>query len=131
MKMRELRKNIVHCSGSDVAEHDNIETIREWHLARGWNDVGYHFFIRKDGAIEKGRDVSIVGAHCIGHNHDSIGICLSGEKEFTLDQYIALGALIQIINIEYGALEVYPHNHFNKDKTCPNFHSRLFDREEE
>ncbi len=127
--MRRLSKMIIHCSASDIAEHDNIDTIRKWHVEeRGWREVGYHFFIRKDGTIEKGRDVRIAGAHCLGHNHDSIGICLSGASEFTLDQYISLGALMQVLQIEYGDLDVYPHNHFNKGKTCPNFDSKLFDK---
>jgi N-acetyl-anhydromuramyl-L-alanine amidase AmpD len=127
--MRKLNKIIVHCSASDIAGHDNIDTIRKWHVdERGWKDVGYHFFIRKDGTIEKGRDVRIAGAHCKGHNHDSIGICLSGKSEFTLDQYISLGALLQVVQFEYGDLGIYPHNHFNKGKTCPNFDSKLFDK---
>jgi N-acetyl-anhydromuramyl-L-alanine amidase AmpD len=126
--MRKLTKMIIHCSASDDAGADNIDTIRKWHILRGWDDVGYHFFIRKDGAIEKGRDVKIVGAHCKGHNHDSIGICLSGKAEFTPDQYIALGALMQVIQFEYGDLDIYPHNHFNKLKTCPNFTTKLFDK---
>lgn len=129
--MRKLNKIIVHCSASDIAGHDNIDTIREWHKARGFKDVGYHFFIRKDGLIEKGRDVKIAGAHCKGHNHDSIGICLSGNEEFTLDQYISLGVLLQVLQFEYGKLKVYPHNHFNHLKTCPNFDSKLFDNFDE
>ena len=124
-----VKRIIVHCSASDAPEADNIATIRKWHQLRGWDDVGYHFFIRKDGAIEKGRDVKYVGAHAKGHNHDSIGICLSGDKDFTLDQYIALGALLQVIEIEYGHMTVHPHNEFNENKTCPNFYSKLFDKE--
>jgi N-acetyl-anhydromuramyl-L-alanine amidase AmpD len=126
--VRKLTKMIIHCSASDAPEADNIDTIRKWHMLRNFDDVGYHFFIRKDGAIEKGRDVKIVGAHCKGHNHDSIGICLSGKESFTLDQYIALGALMQVLQFEYGDLDIYPHNYFNKDKTCPNFESKLFDK---
>lgn len=132
MKTRPLntvKRIIVHCSASDEPSADDIDVIRKWHQLRGWDDVGYHFFIRKDGAIFKGRDVKYVGAHTKGHNHDSIGICLSGNKEFTLDQYIALGALVQVIEIEYGAMTVHPHNEFNKNKTCPNFHTKLFDRQ--
>jgi hypothetical protein len=128
-ELRKLSKIIVHCSASDVAGHDNIDTIRKWHVEeRGWKDVGYHFFIRKDGTIEKGREVRIAGAHCKGHNHDSIGICLSGNLEFTSDQYISLGALLQILQIEYGDLDIYPHNYFDSVKTCPNFDSKLFDK---
>lgn len=124
--MRELKKIIVHCSDSDKPEHDNIGEIRRWHLIRGWDDVGYHFFITKNGNIEKGRDVSIAGAHTKGHNHDSIGICLSGKKTFTNDQFISLGMLLQVLFFEYGDMKIYPHNAFNRLKTCPNFDSVLF-----
>lgn len=75
--MRKINKVILHCSDSDYANHDDIKVIKEWHLARKFNDVGYHYFIRKDGLIQKGRDITIIGAHCKGQNKSSIGICLS------------------------------------------------------
>lgn len=73
--MREVQKHIIHCSDStfgDVAE------IRRWHIARGFNDVGYHFVIRRDGEVEMGRTLETIGAHCKGHNTNSIGTCLVG-----------------------------------------------------
>lgn len=55
------------------------DTIRKWHLQRGFADIGYHYVIRADGRIEQGRDTAVIGAHAKGKNADSIGICLTGD----------------------------------------------------
>lgn len=69
------RKIVTHYSLSDDVP---ASVIRSWHLARGWNDIGYHYVIRRDGTVEKGRDERFIGAHTKRHNYDSIGICLTG-----------------------------------------------------
>src|SRR5678809_728655 len=75
--MRKINKIIVHCSDSDVKGHDDISIIRGWHVnERNFNDVGYHYFIKWNGTIQTGRALDIVGAHCYGHNKDSIGCLL-------------------------------------------------------
>lgn len=130
--MRKIKKLIIHCSASDNPAHDYIHVIREWHIKeRGFRDVGYHYFIRKNGEVEIGRPESDIGAHCQGENLNSIGICLSGEKLFTSDQFFSLRKLVSDLITKYKLFseDVYPHNHFNKDKTCPNFnvHDVLFD----
>lgn len=119
--MRIINKIIVHCSDSDVATHDNIKTVDHWHREKGWSGVGYHYFIRKSGLIEYGRTLQERGAHCRGHNADSVGICLSGQLEFTFKQYLSLCKLIEALQVTLGKLDVYPHNHFNRSKSCPNF----------
>jgi hypothetical protein len=121
--MREINKIIIHCSDSDIPSHDNIDAVRQWHMDRGWNGVGYHFFIQKNGNIEEGRPLVIAGAHCKGHNKDSVGICLSGKKEFTDAQMDSLYSLVQKLCSDHyiHPRSVYPHNKFNKNKTCPNF----------
>ncbi len=68
---------IIHYTDSaDVS----ASTIDAWHKARGWNGIGYHFVIRKNGAIEKGRNLALIGAHAEGHNTGSIGIVLTGSN---------------------------------------------------
>lgn len=112
---------IIHCSDSDIPAHDSIDVIRKWHTEeRGWNDVGYHWFIQSDGTIQKGRSMKQYGAHCKGYN-DCVGICLHGRENFTWAQYIALGELIE----ELECTEVYGHYEFS-EKTCPNFDVELF-----
>lgn len=114
---------VVHCSDSGISAHDDISIIREWHLARGFSDVGYHLFITQKGKVQKGRPFDVVGAHCEGNNQNSIGICLGGRNTFPSHQLdVAAEEIRKIMNV-FGIhfWNVRPHNHFNKDKSCPNF----------
>jgi N-acetylmuramoyl-L-alanine amidase len=92
--MRNIHWVIIHQSASNEKSHDDISVIKQWHLARGFSDVGYHYVIKKDGTVQKGRDENTIGAHCKGHNNSSIGICLSGEGEKTTAQLKALEILL-------------------------------------
>jgi len=92
--MRLVNKVIIHQSASNNSSHDDINVIRSWHKERGFNDVGYHYFIKKNGEVQIGRSEESVGAHCKGHNFDSIGICLSGLGEKTTDQLDSLEVLL-------------------------------------
>lgn len=114
---------ILHCSATDKDEFDNIETIREWHLLRGWNDIGYHFFIDKSGIMYNGRSIDKIGAHCYGHNKESIGICLSGLNDFSPMQFVSLKILLFKLMRDFNiaADKIFHHNEFNNNKTCPNF----------
>lgn len=118
-----VKKIILHCSDSDLASHDNIETINAWHKARGWRKVGYHYFINKQGLIAIGRQEDEQGAHTKGHNNDSISICISGKSDFNNKQFDETKKLIKnlLYNRDLTMQDVYPHNYFNKNKTCPNF----------
>lgn len=121
---RYIDKLIIHCSCSDILAHDNPETIRKWHVEEnGWDDVGYHFIITKDGKIHWCRPMVEVGAHCKGHNLTSIGICLTGEYKFSREQKDSLKILTEnlkdLFNLENRHL--WEHRSFNKKKTCPNF----------
>ncbi len=55
--------------------------IHRWHKQRGWSGIGYHFVVRKNGTIERGRPENKTGAHASGHNYDSIGVCFEGNFE--------------------------------------------------
>lgn len=114
---------IIHCSDSDNPNHDNIEVIRAWHKEKGFSNVGYHFFIKKDGIIQPGRATNQIGAHCTTKNLVSIGICLSGRHEFTDDQFYSAYLLIKKLAENYNILKknILPHNYYNSNKTCPNF----------
>jgi N-acetylmuramoyl-L-alanine amidase len=122
-EIRHINKLIIHCSDSDNPKHDDVSVIRQWHLKRGFVDVGYHYFIKKNGIIQIGRPMYMVGAHCLNQNLTSIGICLSGKIEFTSDQFRATRQLCEDLVDRYKIkeTEIYPHNHFDKKKSCPNF----------
>lgn len=126
VKERGIGWIIIHCSDSNNPDHDNIETIRQWHVKeRKFNDIGYHYVILKNGTIEKGRDENVIGAHCKGHNDDSIGICLTGKDKdrFTPAQFNALEILLIDILGRHGLdkRSVLAHSDLDPHKTCPNF----------
>ena len=72
-------KIVIHHTGSVKDVDFSAARIHEFHLDNGWAGIGYHFVIRKDGSIERGRPVWAVGSHAQGHNADSIGIHLCGD----------------------------------------------------
>lgn len=136
--MRLINKIIVHCSDTYTRMDIGAEEIRRWHVEdNGWSDIGYHYVIRRDGVVEKGRPIERSGAHAAGHNTDSIGICVVGgkadngtaESNFTYHQLSHLGFLINSLRKEYGNLELYGHRDFST-KPCPCFNVRALMGEE-
>lgn len=93
--------------------------ITEWHLKRGFSTIGYHYFIKSDGAVERGRAEEEVGAHCEGHNARSIGICLAGLTRFSDPQFKALRNLLGELKQRYPHATLHGHREFNPSKTCP------------
>mgnify|MGYP003135228528 FL=1 len=129
--MREINKIIVHCSATREGENFDVAEIRKWHLARGFNDIGYHFYIDLYGEIHKGRDISKIGAHCKGHNRNSIGICYCGgveadgktPKDTRLEcQKESLIAVLRTLKAMYPNAVIHSHNDF-ANKACPSFNA--------
>lgn len=116
---------IIHCSATDEYYMDDICPIRYGHIHdNGWDDIGYHFFITKNGTVQIGRKLDQVGAHAKGFNTNSVGICLSGQFRFNEIQFAAAGVLLDTLAAYLPSLKekwVFPHRHFNVYKTCPNF----------
>jgi N-acetylmuramoyl-L-alanine amidase len=79
--MRNIEKIIVHCAATREGQHIKTDTIRNWHLKRGWSDIGYHYVIELDGTIGIGRPIERSGAHTKGLNSNSIGVCYVGGVE--------------------------------------------------
>ena len=80
--MREITKVIVHCAATPEGRDVKTEEIKRWHTEeRGWSDIGYHWVVELDGSINEGRSEDINGAHCRGHNSDSVGICYVGGSD--------------------------------------------------
>lgn len=126
----------IHCSAThpgwwaDRSLGEKIREIRSWHKGRGWSDIGYHWVIDRDGAVDAGRPETRQGAHAKGHNRDTIAICLIGghgasaddsfADHFTPAQEIALKKLIGEIEERYGDLRIRGHNEVAA-KGCPGF----------
>lgn len=112
----------IHCSASSNPKVD-AKTVGEWHKARGWSEIGYHYFIKTDGTLEVGRDIEKVGAHVKDHNTGSIGICLNGLKptDFTPAQFETLKALCVEIHEAYGGNIRFRGHKEVAAKACPVF----------
>lgn len=63
------------------AGEGDADSIHKLHLARGFSGIGYHFYIRKNGEVYKGRPIGMVGAHTLGANQKSVGVCFEGDFE--------------------------------------------------
>ena len=127
--VRQITKIILHCSATREGQDVSVETIRKWHLNRGWSDIGYHYVIYLDGSIHEGRPVNRSGAHTKGYNSKSIGICYAGgvEKDGktpkdtrTPEQDTALTNLITALLEMYPTATLHGHNEF-ANKACPSF----------
>ena len=75
---REVRLLIIHCSATRYDRDFPVEALRASHKARGFADIGYHFYITRDGYLHRCRPVNQIGAHAAGWNDRSIGICYEG-----------------------------------------------------
>lgn len=117
----------VHCSDSDYPQHDNVETLRDWHMTGNrWSDIGYHFVITKEKPrCRAGRDLEKIPAAVKGYNTGQIAICVTGKYRFSPFQFKRLRELIEHIQSLYNnELEVYEHRELDPTRTCPNFRLR-------
>lgn len=120
---------IIHCTSVTPLQTSSVEQINQWHLAKGWkNGIGYHYVIRRNGTVEIGRPVEMVGAHCLHHNQHSIGIAYEGGLSVdgkpadtrTPEQKKAMRNLLEILKKDYPNALIVGHNAFS-DKACPCF----------
>jgi len=126
--MNTLEYIIVHHTGgtdkdplADTSNHTAAQ-VDFYHKSKGWDGIGYNWFIEKDGRTVKGRDEAKTGAHTIGYNEKSIGICLAGNFDKTLPtapQVESLAKLLQEKMLQYKIPvdKIIPHRTF-ANKTC-------------
>tara|TARA_R100001480_G_scaffold15213_2_gene24170 strand:+ start:188 stop:601 length:414 start_codon:yes stop_codon:yes gene_type:complete len=133
IERKETKYIVIHCADTPADMDIGVETIRKWHVEeRGWDDVGYHYIIKRDGKIEPGRDVKVQAAHARAVNSNSVGICLVGRGDnFTEDQFFGLHNLINTLNSMYDNLEIIGHSDVEPKKPhCPGFNVKEWVQEE-
>ena len=129
---RTINEIIVHCTATPEGRIETVQSIRNMHKAKGWSDIGYHYLIGLNGECWEGRNVNLIGAHCEGHNSNSIGVCYVGgvDKKMqakdtrTEKQKDALVALLKDLRKLYPKAKIYGHHDFNKGKSCPCFDAK-------
>ena len=122
---------IIHCTATRETQDYTPEQLKHDHLARGFIDVGYHFYIRKDGTVTQHRRLNEVGAHCRPFNRCSIGVCYEGGLDAngkpkdtrTLKQRASLIALVLDLHRQFPNAVIRGHCEMPGaiPKLCPNF----------
>lgn len=127
--MRRITEIIIHCAATPEGKDFTVQDIDRWHRQRGFKCIGYHFVIYRDGSIHKGRPLDQIGAHCTGHNANSIGICYIGgcaadgktaKDTRTGAQREALKRLVAELREAYPQATIHGHREYAK-KACPSF----------
>ena len=127
--MRTVNLVVIHCADTYATMDIGAKEIDAWHRGRGWKGIGYHYVIRRDGTIEKGRPEEVPGAHVSGHNQHSIGICYAGGKSAdgrpednrTEAQKESLRELVAELLERYPDARIVGHHDLNPAKACPCF----------
>ncbi len=127
--MRSISLIIVHCSGVMPAQQSSARQIDGWHRSLGWKGIGYHYVVRRNGTVERGRPEAVVGSHCAGHNAHSIGVCYEGGLDISgmacdtrmPEQKESLRRLLTELRGRYPGAIILGHNHLNRLKACPCF----------
>ena len=126
--MRTITEIIVHCTATPRSRNVSAADVDRWHRQRGFNQIGYHYLIRLDGSVETGRPECSVGAHCLGHNAESIGVAYAGGTERggtpadtrTNAQKSSLIKLLTDLVSRYPGALIRGHRDFAR-KACPSF----------
>jgi N-acetyl-anhydromuramyl-L-alanine amidase AmpD len=144
--MRHINLIVIHCTASPNGRPVSVQTVTEWHKARGFQTIGYHYLIGVDGIVGIGRPVQQMGAHAQGHNATSIGVCMVGGTggadklnpgQFTPAQWDSLKIVVQDLMDAYPDARVVGHRDLSPDldgdgivepqewiKLCPAFDVR-------
>ena len=128
--MRTITLIIIHCSATPEGRSLSFEECRRDHIMhRHFRDIGYHFYITRDGTVHDGRHIEKVGAHCEGHNSHSFGICYEGGLDAngkpadtrTEAQRKALKSLVERMHRLFPKALIVGHHDLNPRKACPCF----------
>jgi len=122
LKKNNIKALVVHCSDTPNEKQINAIDIHQMHLSFGWEGIGYHKVITRNGTIENGRPEFWVGAHVYGKNDQSLGVCLIGRNKFTVAQFNSLEKVLLDWKLKYPNAHIDGHRDtIVTKKTCPNF----------
>lgn len=127
--MRPIHLIVIHCSATRANRSYTVDDCRRDHRDRGYADIGYHYYIARDGEVHAGRPLSQVGAHARGFNKHSIGICYEGGLDNdgrptdtrTPPQRTSLDQLLTHLKATFPQARIVGHNQLNPNKACPCF----------
>ena len=131
--MREIELIVIHCSATRYNREFPVEALEACHRARGFNGIGYHYYITRDGQLHITRSETVQGAHAKHYNKHSIGICYEGGLDErgkpadtrTSAQKRTLLTLLYSLKADYPDAEILGHRDLPwVKKACPCFDAR-------
>ncbi|WP_121756919.1 N-acetylmuramoyl-L-alanine amidase [Helicobacter felis] len=132
-----IERIVIHCSDTPEGREHNAADIDRWHKQRGFSRIGYHYVVKLNGSIEKGRADHEIGAHAKGYNTGSLGICYIGGRSKegkpkdtrTPEQKQALKKLCAELASKHPEADFCGHRDLDKGKECPCFDVKSFIKE--
>ena len=130
MDKREITDTIViHCTQTPPNMDVDVEKVTQWHKERGFDTIGYHYLIKRDGTLQVGRDEDVVGAHAVAVNGTSIGVALAGggtpsmrwENNFAPVHFQTLKSILMKLKDKYDIQKIVGHYQVDDGKECPSF----------
>ena len=137
--MNKPKEIILHCAATPEGKAFTVNDIDKMHKQRGFKKIGYHYVIELDGSVKKGRTENETGAHTVGHNTKSIGICYIGglakdgktpKDTRTNEQKETMYKLVDELLKKYNLSLNDVHGHYEfANKACPSFKMETFRKE--
>jgi N-acetylmuramoyl-L-alanine amidase len=121
---------MVHCAATKPSMDVDAAWINRVHVQRGFIKIGYHYFIKRNGTVQKGRADTERGAHAYNYNSIALGICMAGgvkeadgktpETNFTAEQWDSLKELLRVLAKRHPGVKIIGHND-TYPTACPTF----------
>ncbi|XP_070570776.1 peptidoglycan-recognition protein SC2-like isoform X1 [Ptychodera flava] len=119
-----------HTAGKRCFTYENCSAvmrgIQNFHMdVRKWWDIGYTFCVGEDGRVYEGRGWNVQGAHTIGYNNKSIGLCILGNFVNVSPKQVALDTAQAFLkySVEMNKLTsdyiLYGHRQAKNGTECP------------
>jgi len=125
--MRKIDLIVVHCSATREDQSYTVKQLIRDHTNR-FGFTGYHYYVRRDGTVYQTRHEQLVGAHAVGYNAHSLGVCYEGgitrhgkkDDTRTPEQKEALTALLRRLKKEHPDARIVGHRDLpGVNKACP------------
>jgi len=122
--MRQINLLVIHCSATKENQSFTVQALENPHRKRGFNGIGYHYYIRQSGEVIKTLPLNRIGAHAKGYNRYSIGICYEGgldkdrkpKDTRTPEQRTALRRLVNELLARFPGCKVCGHRDLSPDQ---------------
>lgn len=111
---------------SAVAATVPVEHVAQYHVEdQNWPGIGYHYYVKPDGAIYQTQRMETVSWH-VSHNNDySVGICVAGDFTYAPPPQVQIDSAAHLVawlmqELAVPEQNILGHKEFpDNDTSCP------------